>query len=162
MPAIYEHELVVRQDDIDVWGHVNNLVYLRWMQDAAVAHSAARGWPTSKYLELGAGWVVRSHQIEYRQPAFVDEPIVVRTWIANFKKIQSLRKYQILRADDDTVLAVAETNWAFIGLEHRVPRRVPGEIIDSFVLVEPANEPSLPRQYERIKKLEKTGKRNVL
>jgi len=160
MPAIYEHELVVGQDDIDVLGHVNNLVYLRWMQDAAVAHSAARGWPTAKYLELGAGWVVRSHKIDYRQPAFVDEPIVIRTWIANFKKIQSLRKYQILRADDDAVLAVAETNWTFIGLEHRVPRRVPAEIIDSFELVEPADEPSLSRQYERMGKLENTDKRN--
>ncbi len=159
MTAIYEHELVVCPDDIDVLGHVNNLVYLRWMQDAAVAHSAARGWPTAKYLELGAGWVVRSHKIEYRQPAFADEPIVVRTWIANFKKIQSLRKYQILRTDDDAVLAVAETNWAFIGFEHRVPRRVPGEIIESFVLVEPANEPLLPGQHKRRETSENTGKR---
>ncbi len=160
MPAIYEHQLVVKQGDIDVLGHVNNLVYLSWMQDAAVAHSAAQGWPTAKYLELGAGWVVRSHKIEYRQPAFADESIVVRTWIANFKKIQSLRKYQILRSHDDAVLAVAETNWAFIGFEHRVPRRVPGEIIESFVLVEPANEPSLPRQHNRLEKLAQTGKRN--
>ncbi len=149
MPAIYEHQLVVTQKDIDVLGHVNNLVYLRWMQDAAVAHSAAQGWPTAKYLALGAGWVVRSHTIEYRQPAFVDESIVVRTWIANFKKIQSLRRYQILRPHDEAVLAVAETNWAFIGFEHGVPRRVPDEITTSFTLVEPSDEPSLPRQRRR-------------
>jgi len=144
MPAIYQHQLVVTQDDIDVLGHVNNLVYLRWMQDAAVAHSSAQGWPTAKYLELGAGWVVRSHAIEYRLPALADDAIVVQTWIANFKKIQSLRKYRILRSHDDAVLAVAETNWAFIGFEHRVPRRVPPEITDAFELVEPGNEPPLP------------------
>jgi len=163
MPAIYDYELTVRQADIDVLGHVNNLVYLRWMQDAAVAHSAAQGWPTSKYLELGAGWVVRSHAIEYRQPAFADELIVVRTWIADFKNVQSLRKYQILRSNDDAVLAIAETNWAFIGFEHRVPRRVPAEITNSFVLVQHDDEPALPRQRKGSKDskdLEPSGKRN--
>ncbi len=146
MPAIYEHRLTVTPRDIDVLGHVNNLVYLRWMQDAAVAHSAAQGWPTARYLELGAGWVVRSHTIEYRQPAFADESVLVRTWIANFRKIQSLRKYQIVRPADDAVLAIAETNWAFIGFEHQVPRRVPAEVTSAFSLVDPGSEPPLPRQ----------------
>ena len=139
MPAIYEYPHQIQESEIDAQGHVGNLEYLRWMQDAALAHSAAEGWPPQRYHEIGAGWVVRSHKIEYLQPAFADEKIVVFTWVSDFKKIQSLRKYKIVRSTDDQTIAVAETNWAFIGMEHRVPRRVPQELRDSFDLV-PLNE----------------------
>lgn len=135
MPAIFTYELTVAQAAIDEQGHVNNLEYVRWMQEAAIAHSAAQGWTAARYLEIGAGWVARSHWIEYLQPAFAGDPIVVYTWVANFRKIRSLRKYKMVRTSDLVVLAVAETDWAFIGLEHRVPRRVPSEVADAFIVV---------------------------
>jgi acyl-CoA thioester hydrolase len=120
---------------IDGQGHASNLEYLRWMQDAAVAHSAAQGWPPERYLEIGAGWVVRSHWIEYLQPAFAGDEVTVFTWVADFRKVRSLRKYKIVREVDEAVLARAETDWAFIGLEHRVPRRVPRELVEAFIIV---------------------------
>src|SRR5579859_4489238 len=84
MPAVFEFPLRVTSADLDgVIRHVNNLVYLKWMQSAAVAHSAVQGWPAERYQELGAGWVVRSHHIEYLQAAFDDDEIIVRTWVAN-------------------------------------------------------------------------------
>ncbi|MCA9249145.1 MAG: acyl-CoA thioesterase [Planctomycetales bacterium] len=135
MPAVFEHCLTVPSGAIDGQGHVNNLEYLRWMQDAAVAHSAAQGWPTARYREIGAGWVVRSHKIEYRLPAFAGDRIVLLTWVANFHKIRSLRKYKITRPADGAILAIAETEWAFIGLEHHVPRRVPEELRAAFAIV---------------------------
>ena len=52
MPAIFEHNLVVAAKSIDRLGHVNNLVYLAWMQAAALAHSAAQGWPPERYERL--------------------------------------------------------------------------------------------------------------
>lgn len=113
-------------------GHVNNLAYLQWMLSAAVAHSAACGWTTKRYLESGAGWVVRSHKIEYRSPALANEAILVRTWIVDFKKVTSRRRYDIVRPADEMLLATAETVWAFIGFEHRVPRRIPPEVIQAF------------------------------
>ena len=84
---------------------------------------------------------MRSHFIEYLQPAFAGDEIVVRTWVSNFKKITSLRKYKICKAEDGTLLARAETDWAFLGLKHRVPRRIPQEFIDSFELVPEEDEP---------------------
>ena len=134
MPAIFEFEHTVSDGEIDSLGHVNSLWYLKLMLDAAVAHSAAQGWPAHRYLELGAGWVVRSHALEYRSPAFAGQQIMVRTWVADFKKVTSLRRYRILRPADDTLLAMGETQWAFIGFEHSVPRRIPREVIDSFQL----------------------------
>ncbi len=141
MPAIFDYLHTVADDEIDGLGHVNNLVYLKWMQSAAVGHSAAQGWTTQRYFEAGAGWVVRSHWIEYRQPAFAGQQILIRTWVADFKKITSLRKYKIMRSADGAVLAVAETNWAFIGLEHGVPRRIPAELAEAFEIVPADQEP---------------------
>jgi hypothetical protein len=65
MPAIYEYQLTVPEAAIDGQGHVNNLEYVRWMQEAAIAHSIAQGWTAARYQEIGAGWVARSHWIEY-------------------------------------------------------------------------------------------------
>jgi acyl-CoA thioester hydrolase len=79
MPAIYLHEHTVLDEEIDGQGHVNNLVYLHWMQSAAVAHSTAQGWPPERYQQAEAGWVVRTHNIEYLVPAFANEQIVVHT-----------------------------------------------------------------------------------
>ena len=142
MNPIFEFEHTVDADEIDILGHVNNLVYLRWMIDAAVAHSDACGWTTKRYLESGAGWVVRSHHIEYRSPAVASDRILVRTWIADFKKATSCRRYDIIRPADEVLLATAETVWVFIGFEHRVPRRVPAEVIDAFgpLLTEPSEK----------------------
>lgn len=139
MPAIYEYQHIVTADEIDGQGHVNNLCYLKWMQDAAVAHSREQGWDSARYKELGAGWVARSHFIEYHQPCFAEQEIIIKTWVADFKKITSLRKYKMIRTEDNKTVAIAETNWAFIGLEHRVPRRIPPEIRDAYVITEEPN-----------------------
>jgi acyl-CoA thioester hydrolase len=135
MPAVFDFEHVVRSDEIDALGHANNLAYLKWMVDAAVAHSTAQGWPPSRHLELGAGWVVRSHAIEYLRPAFAGEQIIVRTWVADFRKITSLRKYRVIRVSDDALLAEAQTNWVFIDYHRGIPRRIPLEIQNAFVVV---------------------------
>jgi acyl-CoA thioester hydrolase len=141
MPAVFQYQLTVPEEAIDGQGHVNNLEYVRWMQEAAVAHSTAQGWSAQRYTETGGGWVVRSHRIEYRQPAFAGDQVVVFTWVADFRKIRSLRKYKIVRPLDETVLAIAETDWAFIGTEHRVPRRIPPELSSAFVIVPEEDAP---------------------
>jgi acyl-CoA thioester hydrolase len=141
MPAIYCHPHVVGRDEIDGLGHVNNLHYLKWMQTAAVEHSAAQGWPTERYKSIGAAFVVRAHRIEYRRPAFAGESLEIRTWVADFSKVTSLRKYQVFRPHDAEVLAVGETDWAFLGLDPYVPRRLPPELVAAFQLVPPEQEP---------------------
>lgn len=133
MTAIFEYRHLVRSDEIDEHGHVNNVNYLRWMQTAAVAHSAAAGWPTERYLRDGLGWVARRHTIDYLQPAFEGDEIVVRTWIADFRRITSTRRYRMFRGD--VVVATAETNWAFIRLSTRAPARIPAEVAASFTIV---------------------------
>ena len=132
MPAIFEYAHQVTPDEIDELGHVNNIRYLNWMQRAAVQHSNAQGWTTADYYRLGMGWVVRSHQIEYLQPALPGDAIVVRTWVADMKKVTSLRRFQIRRPTDDLILAEASTNWAFINFQTRTLCRIPPEVTEAF------------------------------
>lgn len=135
MPAIYLHHLTVQPDEIDGLGHVNNVCYVSWMQDAAVAHSSAQGWTPERYHSAGYGWVARSHYIEYRSPAFESEKIVVRTWVADFQRVSSVRRFEILRADDEALLARAETNWAFVRFSDSRLMRVPTEVAEAFEVV---------------------------
>ena len=145
MPAIFDFQHVVTAEEIDAQGHAGNVVFLRWMQDAALEHSSAQGWPPERYQQTGAGWVVRTHQIEYLQPAFEGNRLVVRTWVADFQKLTSKRRYQILRTGEEapTVLAEAETNWVYIGFERRMPRRIPDELSAAFEVVsgDPGDDP---------------------
>ncbi len=143
MPAIFEYHHTVCDDEIDVLGHANNVCYVAWMQDAALAHSAAQGWPAEAYGRLGMGWVVRSHAIEYHQPARAGDPITVQTWVATFKRVTSLRRYRILRRTDGALLATAETKWAFIHYATGQPHRVPEQVVTAFEVVD---MPPLPGQ----------------
>ena len=136
MPDIFFHSHIVQGDEIDDLGHANNVVYISWLQAAAVAHSAAQGWPGARYHELGQGWVVRSHAIEYLLPAFAGDHVVVETWVATMKKVTSLRRYRIVRNGDGGLLATAETNWAFVDLTTGRPVRIPSAVAGAFVVVE--------------------------
>jgi acyl-CoA thioester hydrolase len=124
-PFVYEVEVAAAS--IDANGHVNNIEYLRWMQDAAVAHSDAVGCTTATRA-AGATWVVRSHHVEYLRPAFAGDHIEVRTWVADFRRAFSLRKYELVRPGDGALLARGETNWAFVDAASGRVRSIPEEI----------------------------------
>jgi len=145
MPAVYEHCLQVTGQDIDGQGHAGNVAYVNWMQDAALAHSSAQGWPPERYTDSQAGFVVRHHDIQYLQPAFENDQIRVLTWVADFQTLTSLRRYRIVRRapprdpgeePTDTVLVTAATNWVYIGFQRRMPRRIPDELSKAFEVVD--------------------------
>ena len=116
MPRIFRHSLIVPDEAVDAHGHANNLEYLRWMQEAAVQHSTAQGWPPERYMEIGESWFVRSHSIEYLRPAMAGELVTVLTWVAGFESRRSPRRYWCVRARDHQVLAKAETMWIYVDL----------------------------------------------
>jgi acyl-CoA thioester hydrolase len=138
-PSVFEYRHVVRDDEIDELQHASNLVYLKWTQAAAMAHSDAAGWTAQRYFERQTGWVVRSHEIEYLQPAFAGEEIVVKTWIADMKRISSLRRYVISRPADGARLAIAATNWAFVDYRTGRLTRIPEALATAFEIL--ADEP---------------------
>jgi acyl-CoA thioester hydrolase len=129
---IFSKRFAVPADAIDVQGHVNNLSYVGWMQDLAIEHSEAVGWPMRRYLQLGCGWVVRSHFIEYLRPAFADERLGAHTWVPRFDQRSTPRRYLFVRDSDRSVLARAETSWVFVDLARGRRRPIPPELLDAF------------------------------
>ncbi len=132
MMEIFEYHHTVTQDEIDTQGHANNVEYVRWLQDAAVAHSAFYGWTADRYRELGSGWVAKSHTIEYIRPSFAGDEIVVQTSIVGKRRVAYTRSYRIIRRSDGELLAKGETVWAFIDYETGKPARIPPEIDNAF------------------------------
>jgi acyl-CoA thioester hydrolase len=134
MEPVYRFEMTVPAEAVDENRHVNNVAYVQWMQQAAVQHAAAAGC-TRMTQSLGASWVVRTHRIEYLSPAFAGDAVTVLTWVADFRKVRSLRRYKFLRAADCTVLAQGETDWVFVHATTGRPRAIPDEIRNAFGIV---------------------------
>lgn len=129
---VFRLELEVDPADIDELEHVSNLVYLRWVLEVAQAHSTAVGYDTKAYRELGAVFVVRRHEIEYRMPAVAGDRIVLETWIESWAAASSWRATRITRASDGVVLASARTRWAWVAWGSGRPQRIPAELEQRF------------------------------
>ncbi|MBI5648665.1 MAG: acyl-CoA thioesterase [Ignavibacteriae bacterium] len=107
-PETYELHFTVQPGDIDMLGHVNNIVYLRWVQDIAIAHWGARA-PREDQDALY--WVVTRHEIDYKRSAMPGDTIRARTWIGKASRFAFERHTEILRASDGKLLVKALTLW---------------------------------------------------
>jgi acyl-CoA thioester hydrolase len=131
-PSLFTKRFDVPPEAIDRQGHASNLAYVAWMQDVAIHHSAAVGWPMDRYLALGAGWVVRSHFIEYLRPVFAGERLAVHTWVPRFDQRATPRRYLFEREHDRRLVAEAETRWVFVDLTSGRRRTLPAELLGAF------------------------------
>jgi acyl-CoA thioester hydrolase len=128
-PAIFEHPFRVSSEDIDLLGHVNNVVYLKYTQDAALAHwYAAAG---AEYVE-GLVWVVRRHEIDYLQPGFAGDELVTRTWVGSASGASFERFAEITRPRDGQILAKVKTIWVALDAKTLRPRKVTPELRSRF------------------------------
>lgn len=134
MTPIFRHKFTVSPETIDENGHVNNVVYVQWMQDVAVLHSDAAGC-TDMTRQIGAMWVARSHKIEYLSPAFAGDEIEALTWVADFRKVRSRRRYKFVRTADQTTLARGETDWVFMDAQAGRPRSIAENVKAAFDLL---------------------------
>jgi acyl-CoA thioester hydrolase len=138
---IYHLTRQATERDIDTNGHVNNIVYVQWMQDIAIAHSDTVGC-TAATTAAGCTWVARSHHIEYLRPAYAGDQVSVQTWVVDAtRKSSSSRRYRMVRESDGTVLAKGETLWVFIDTQSGRPRTIPPEVINCFETVPADEEP---------------------
>jgi acyl-CoA thioester hydrolase len=126
----FSHALTVQPADIDNLGHASNIVYLRWVQEVALAHTTALGLAEQDYLALGKVWVVRKHEIEYLRPARSGDRLILETRVASMGVASSVRKTRILRGVEEVCRAV--TDWVFIDFARGKPSRIPPEVRDLF------------------------------
>lgn len=126
----YSKIITVTKGFIDENGHVNNVVYVQWMQNIAVEHYSSIGGIEAQGAE--STWVVREHKIEYFLPAFEGDEIEIHTWVENVRRVRSLRKYEFVRKTDGKVLVKGETDWVFVDVKTGSPRAVPEEVVRVF------------------------------
>jgi acyl-CoA thioester hydrolase len=131
MPA-FEIPIVVRPDDldhIDDMNHVNNVVYLRWVQDVALAHWRANA---TEQLRATYAWVATRHELDYRQAATLTDAITARTWIGAVDSRRFERFTEIIRSHDGVVLARGRTLWSLVNRATGRITRIPEELLACF------------------------------
>ncbi len=129
---MFRHRVTVGEADLDELGHTNNIQYVRWLQDAAIAHSAHVGLTFERYVALGGVFVVRRHEIDYLRSALRGDELEVRTHVASVMAAKSERKYEIVRLGDETVMVRALTLWGYVDTTMGRPMRIPDEIYVAF------------------------------
>jgi acyl-CoA thioester hydrolase len=127
--ARFEMIIPVLPDDIDEQNHVNNTVYLRWVQDVATAHWRAVATPKAQET---IGWVVLRHEIDYKGPATLGDELVLRTWVGKATRLTFERFTEIRRNRDGRLLSEARTLWCPIDAQTGRPIRVSAEVRSQF------------------------------
>src|ERR1700730_905417 len=127
--APFEMTVSVRAGDIDEQDHVNNTVYLRWVQDVATAHWQAIASPDAQKT---IGWVGLRHEIDYKVPANLGDEILLRTWVGKATRLTFERFTEIRRKSGDQFLAQARTVWCPVNSVTGRPMRVSAEVRAQF------------------------------
>lgn len=115
----------VQPQDIDVLGHVNNSVYQRYLEQAAIAHSEQFGFTLDRYQALGGVFVMRRIEMEYLYPALADDLLEIKTWNVEMRGACAIRRYEIRRAGEKELLLTAEALWVWVDAKTMRPRAIP-------------------------------------
>ena len=120
----FEIEMIVSEKDIDHLNHVNNVVYLQWVQDIATKHwnQLKEGHDTSNYV-----WVVIRHELDYSGQATLNDVIKIKTWVGETTGIKSIRHVAFYKGE--RLLVKAKTFWCLVDAKTLRPRRITGEIL---------------------------------
>jgi acyl-CoA thioester hydrolase len=133
---IFSYSFTVPESVIDENGHVNNVAYVQWMQDAAIRHSES----VTEYKPAeNSTWYAREHRIEYLLPAFLGEEVEVRTWLSEVKRVRAHRRYEFIRKSDGKVIAKGESEWVYVDARTGRPIALPAGVEEFFpVLPDPS------------------------
>jgi len=132
-PGMFTMQRDVEWHDLDTAGHVNNAMYMAYLEEAGVRVAAAFGWPMARIFAAGFGIVARRYRIEYQQPALFGDTLTIDTWISDVRRSSATRHYVIRRASDAALIARANVVWVWIDLHTGQPIRIPAGFMDDFV-----------------------------
>ncbi len=133
------------EEDIDDFGHVNNLRYIHWAMETAWAHSGVLGLAFSDYERLGVGCVVWRHEFEYAAPVLLGDLVDCATWIAGTdKRVRLTRAFEMRRADK--LVFRGRTVFVTIDMKTGKPARMPKAFIDAYQAAEPAPGAAQPEK----------------
>jgi acyl-CoA thioester hydrolase len=125
----FRHTLKIRSSDIDTLGHVNNVVYLRWVQEAAESHWNSL---TSIAERTELAWVVIRHEIDYYHSAKLTDDLFALTWVEASEGVKSIRIVEIFN-QSEKLLAKARTTWCLIDAKTQRPKRISEDLKSIFI-----------------------------
>lgn len=135
LPNPHVLEIAVRPDDIDAYGHVNNAVYLTWLDRVAWSHSAALGVPLAQCLALRRGMAAQRIEIDYLRAAKKGDGVSAATWIVSADgRLRAERRFQIRRVADGQTLARARVDYVCINLDSGRAARMPAAFARAYVV----------------------------
>lgn len=129
-PAPWEHSITASEEHIDILGHVNNAVWVQWMEAVSVSHWEAMAREEDKAAYI---WVVLRHEIDYRGNVVAGETVTARTWIPDGPKGAKMDRRMDFIGPDGKVKVSARTTWAMLDAQSLRPVRVTPEIAAPFV-----------------------------
>ena len=126
---ILEKEITVSKNDLDDLNHVNNVIYIHWVQEIAKEH-----WKSlvSNEIIKNYYWVLLEHQIKYLNPALLNDKIMIKTYIEKTEGIRSNRIVEIYNSNNDKLLVKSKTIWCLINAKTNKPNRITDEIRKAF------------------------------
>jgi acyl-CoA thioester hydrolase len=134
-PAAHVVELAVQPEDIDVYEHVNNAVYLTWLDRAAWSHSAALGVPLGQCVALRRGMAAHRIEVEYLRAAVRGDVVQAATWIVGTDgRLRAERRFQVRRKTDGETLARARIDYVCINLDSGRAVRMPASFARAYVV----------------------------
>ena len=122
----------VAWQDLDSEQHVNNAVYLSYIEECGMQVIAAHGWPITRMIKENFAILIRKHQIQYRRPAFLDDEIIISTWVSNVRRSTATRHYIIRRKTDGEELAIVNSLSVWVKLDSGKPMRIPEDLLSDF------------------------------
>jgi acyl-CoA thioester hydrolase len=126
----FELAFTAGPDDIDELGHVNNAVWVRWIQEVATSHWRAAADPAHVDAYI---WVVTRHEIDYLRPLLPGETVTAQTWVEEPPKGARFDRMMRFVGADGKDHVRARTTWAMIDRASGRPLRVPAGIVDRFL-----------------------------
>ena len=128
--ALFELAFTATPEHIDELGHVNNAVWVQWIQQVATAHwrAAARPEHVDAFF-----WVIVRHEIDYLRPAFEGDRVTARTWVGEAPKGARFDRYMEFAGNDGRTCVRARTFWALVDKASGRPVRVPPEVVAPFL-----------------------------
>ena len=122
--------------EIDEYAHVNNTVYLQWLDRIAWAHSASLGVPLERCLALRRGMAIRHTRVDYLEAAVLEDELLIATWIiASDGKLRCSRRFEILRVADGKRVLDAEIDFFCLNLDSGKPCRFPAEFVQHYAVL---------------------------
>ena len=130
MPMAFTTTITAAPEDIDELGHVNNAVWVKWIQDVATAHwlAVAPRAHVDAYL-----WVVTRHEIDYRGSVLPGELVTATTWVADAPRGARFDRLMEFHGADGKLKVAARTTWAMIDRATGRIMRVPKEVAEPFL-----------------------------